>query len=104
MNDRNCIIVIWNILYARKCLTTGPISQDNGPVVQHLRHNVCQYSVQRGNRCTQVYATDFGWARAFPMASRSKAHETLLLLLARDDVLQACICANAKEMNQGKFQ
>ena len=24
-----------------------------------------------GKRCAQVYATDFGWARAFPTASRS---------------------------------
>ena len=29
-----------------------------------------------GNRCVQVYATDFGWVRAFPMISRSESHET----------------------------
>ena len=58
---------------------------------------------RRGNRCAQVYATDFGWARAFPMASRSEAHETLSLLFARDGVLPACFCNNAKEMVQGKF-
>ena len=27
---------------------------------------------RRGNRCAQVYATDFEWARAFPMASKMK--------------------------------
>ena len=37
------------------------------------------------------------------MASRSEAHETLLLLFARDEVLPACICDNAKKMVQGKF-
>ena len=58
---------------------------------------------RRGNRCAQVYTTDFGWARAFPMAFRSEAHENLLLLFARDGVLPACICNNAKEMIQGKF-
>ena len=58
---------------------------------------------RRSNRCAQVYATDFGWARAFPMASRSEAHETLSLLFVRDGVLPACICDNAKEMIQGKF-
>ena len=57
---------------------------------------------RRGKRCAQVYATDFGWDRAFPMASR-KTHEILLLLFARDRVLPACICDNAKEMIQGKF-
>ena len=46
-----------------------------------LRYNVCQCSVQKSNRCAQVYATDFRWARAFPMASKSEAHETLLLWL-----------------------
>ena len=54
---------------------------------------------RRGNRCVQVYTTDFGWARAFPMASRSEAHKTLVLLL----VPPACICDNAKEIVQGKF-
>ena len=58
---------------------------------------------RRGNRCAQVYATDFGWARAFPITSRSEAHETLSLLFARNDVLPACICNNAKEILQGKF-
>ena len=58
---------------------------------------------RRGNRCAQVYATDFGWARAFPMASRSEAHETLSLLFVRDGVPLTCICDNAKELIQGKF-
>ena len=56
-----------------------------------------------GNKCAQVNVTDFGWARACPMASRSEAHETLSLLLARDGVLPACICNNAKKMVHGKF-
>ena len=58
---------------------------------------------KRGNRCAQVYTTDFGWARAVLMASRSKTHETLLLLFARDGVLPACMCDIAKEMVQDKF-
>ena len=37
------------------------------------------------------------------MASRSEAHETLLLLFDRDGVMPACICDNSKEMVQGKF-
>ena len=43
---------------------------------------------RRCNRCAQVYTTDFGWARAFLMASRNEAHETLSLLFARDGVPQ----------------
>ena len=59
---------------------------------------------RRGNICAQVYGTDFGWARAFPMASKSEAHETLLLLFVRNGVPPTCICNNAMEMIQGKFQ
>ena len=58
---------------------------------------------RKGNRCAQVYATDFGWVRAFPVTPRSEEHETLLLLFARNGVLPACTCDNAKEMVQDKF-
>ena len=58
---------------------------------------------RRGNRYAQVYATDFGWARALQMASRSDAYETFSLLFARDGVPPACICDNVKEMIWGKF-
>ena len=58
---------------------------------------------RRDNRYRQVYATDFGWTRAFLITSRSEAHETLSLLFTRDGFLPACSCNNAKEMVQGKF-
>ena len=58
---------------------------------------------RRGNRGAQVYAIDFGWARAFPMASKSEAYVTLPLMFAWDRVLPACICDNTKKMVQGKF-
>ena len=58
---------------------------------------------KRGNRYAQVYATDFGWARAFPMSVRSEAHESLLLLFAWDRVLPGCIWNNIREMIQGEF-
>ena len=52
--------------------------------------------------CTSI-CHRLGWAGAFPMASRDEAHETLLLLFAKDDVPSAYICDNVKEMIQGKF-
>ena len=57
---------------------------------------------RRGNRCAQTYATDFGWAIVFPIASKSEAHETLSSLFARDEVPQDFIYDNKKEMIQGK--
>ena len=58
---------------------------------------------RKGDRCAQVYATNFGWARAFPMASRSEAHETLSLLFVWNGVPPTCICDNARELVQGNF-
>ena len=48
----------------------------------HLMHTVFSVVMfvstvsRRGNICREVYVTDFGWDRAFPMASRSESHET----------------------------
>ena len=58
---------------------------------------------RRSNRCAQVNVTDFGWVRAFPMASISEAHKTCSLLFVSNGVSPACTCDNAKEMVQGKF-
>ena len=58
---------------------------------------------RKGNRCAQVYATDLGWAKAFPVASWCKAHETLSLLFARYGLLLACIHDNAKKLLQRMF-
>jgi len=35
---------------------------------------------RRMNKMAQVYATDFGWSRVFPMKTKGEAHETLSLL------------------------
>ena len=59
---------------------------------------------KRGNECAQVHATDFGWVRVHPVASKHWAHETLFLLLARESLRTYCICNNTKEMIQDKFK
>ena len=58
---------------------------------------------RKGNRCAQVYVTDFGWAKDFPLASRCKAHETLSLLFAWNVFPLASFRNIAKEMIQDKF-
>ena len=74
-----------------------------------LVHSVFSYMMfastvfRRGNRCAKVYATDFGWATSFPMASRRKAHETSSLLFKWDGVPPVCICDTAVAMIQCKF-
>ena len=58
---------------------------------------------RKGNKCAQVYGTNFDWARVHTMASRSERHETLPLLFVRNNVLPTHRYDNAKEMIQGKF-
>ena len=56
-----------------------------------------------GKKCAQVNATEFVWARAFPMASGREAHKAFSLLFARDGIPPACFCDNSKKMIQAKF-
>ena len=94
---------IWTMLHP---LLSRRFRTNNRNLYHHPAHPVMMFAntvLKRGNKCEQAYATDFGWARAFSMASRSEAYETLSLLFARDGVLPAYKCDNAKEMVQGKF-
>jgi hypothetical protein len=50
---------------------------------RHLPHQVFYDTLKsqiislRGNKCSNIYATDFGWSRNFPMRKESEVHETL---------------------------
>lgn len=58
----------------------------------------------RGNRYAQVFATRFGWARAFPMKKKSEAHEGLSLLARRDGVPATLVMDGSKEQTMGEFR
>jgi hypothetical protein len=57
----------------------------------------------RGNKCSQVYATDFCWSRNFPIKSKSQSHHTLDEFFHRYGVPASLISDNAKELTQGEF-
>ena len=57
----------------------------------------------RGYTMAQIFATDFGWSRSYPMSSKSQAHDALSLLFAREGVPPKIIIDNAKEMKLGEF-
>jgi hypothetical protein len=40
----------------------------------------------QGNMYAQIFATRFGWHRAFPMKAKSEAHKAASPLFARDGV------------------
>ncbi len=57
-----------------------------------------------GNKCAQVYATSFGWARAHPMTRKGEAHETLSLLFHCDGVPPTMVFDGSKEQTKGDFK
>ena len=51
----------------------------------------------------QIFLTDFGWSRSYPMSGKSQAHDALGLFFAREGVPPKMIVDNAKEMKLGEF-
>jgi hypothetical protein len=58
---------------------------------------------KRGNKYAQIYATSFGWARAFSMIKKSETHKTLSLMFHWDGVPPTMILDDSKEQTLGHF-
>jgi hypothetical protein len=77
---------------------------------RRLHHNVFHDTLKanvvslRGNKCCEIYATDFGWSRVFPMAKESDVHETLDVFLSRYGIPEALISDGARLYQGGKFR
>lgn len=62
-------------------------------------------SWKRGNKYAQVFATRFGWARAYPMRSKGDAHEAVSLLFQQCGVPPVMITDCSKEQQvSSKFR
>jgi hypothetical protein len=59
---------------------------------------------KKSNKCCQVFATNFGWARAHPFKRKGEAHEALSLMFKRDGVLPEMILDGSKEQVEGAFK
>ena len=59
---------------------------------------------KRGNKYAQVFATRFGWYRAFPLKTKSAAHEAVSILFARDGVPNIMVMDGAKEQTLEDFR
>ena len=60
---------------------------------------------KRGNKYAQVFATRFGWYRgAFPLKTKSEAHEAVSILFARDGVPNTIVMDGVKEQTLGDFR
>jgi transposase InsO family protein len=58
----------------------------------------------RGNKCCEIYVTDFGWSRSFPMQKESEVHETLDLFLSRYGIPESLISDGAKSYTGGQYR
>ena len=59
---------------------------------------------KRGNKCAQLFATDFGWTRAYPMTSKGLAHEALSVFFKTEGVPPVMMMDNSKEQTLGDFR
>jgi hypothetical protein len=56
------------------------------------------------NESAQIFCTDFGFVRAFPMKKESEAHEALSLLFHRDGVPNVMVTDGAKAQVEGELR
>jgi hypothetical protein len=56
------------------------------------------------NKAAQIFTTDFGFVRAFPMKKEKEAHEALSLLFHRDGVPNVMVMDGANAQVEGEFR
>jgi hypothetical protein len=56
---------------------------------------------RQNNKAAQIFCTDFGFVRAFPMKKESEAHEPLYLLFHRDGITNFMVMDGAKAQVEG---
>ena len=56
------------------------------------------------NKCAQVFASDFGWVRVYPMKTKGKAHEALSLMFQREGIPLSMVMDGLKEQMMGQFR
>jgi hypothetical protein len=59
---------------------------------------------KNGNKCCQVFATNFCWAYAHSLKQKGEAHEALMLMFKRDGVPPEMILDGSKEQVKGAFR
>ena len=74
---------------------------DHSVYHDNLKANVTSL---RGNKCSEIYATDFGWSRNFPLKKESDVHESLDLFLTRYGIPEALISDGANAYTGGQFK
>ncbi len=56
-----------------------------------------------GNKCAQIFTSDFRWSRAYSMKTKGEAHEVLSHMFQRKGVPPLMVMDGSKEQTLGKF-
>jgi hypothetical protein len=56
------------------------------------------------NKAAQIFCTDFGFVRAFPLKKEKESHEALSLLFHRDGFPNIMVMDGAKAQVEGEFR
>jgi hypothetical protein len=59
--------------------------------------------LKSGNKCAQVFESNFGWACAFPLRRKGEAHKAISLLFKHDRVPPKMILDGSREQIKGTF-
>jgi hypothetical protein len=59
---------------------------------------------RQNNKAAQIFCTDFGFVRAFPLKKEKEAHGALSLLFHRDRVPNVMVMDGAKAQVEGEFR
>ena len=57
----------------------------------------------RGNKYSQVFASSYGWSRAYGLPAKSDAHKALSLLFRREGIAPEMVMDVTKEQTLGDF-
>jgi hypothetical protein len=91
--------------------TAGRRLRNTNQQLQHRRLSAKVYtdtmfahhSSLQGNTMAQIYATDFGWVKVYPMVKKPDAHMTLVLLHHQYGVFHTIVPDDAKELMKKDF-
>ena len=57
----------------------------------------------RGNKCSQVFATSYGFSRLYGMKTKGQAHEALSVFLKNEGVPPVMVMDGSREQRHGEF-
>jgi hypothetical protein len=74
------------------------------PVIMYTYTMYSTILSRQDSKAAQIFCTDFGFVRAFPMKRESEAHEALSLLFHKDGVPNVMVMDGAKAKVEGEFR